>query len=318
MLDAALATAARSPYGFAGKLRQIICLLMTLLAVAAAPVHAAEKPDGADLRKAKAAATEAKVFFLAGLFDKASAKFMEAYAISQRPSLMYNAARAYEEGLNYREAVALLKHYRDLPDVGVDGRRDADERIVRMEGVLRQQAADEAAKAEAARAEAARIAAELQSKRDADQAERDRLEQERRDRERLERERIAQLPVEATPVQIAPRSRQVSWWLVVAAVGAGALAGGAYAEALAAAESARTTPVTDLSSVNTASNFASEARTFQALAITGVSLSGGLAVWAIVDWWRSGANDDEKTLRRATVGVFPAPGGGMLRMHGSF
>jgi tetratricopeptide (TPR) repeat protein len=102
-------------------------------------------PDEAELRKAEALATEAKVFFKAKLYDKAAGRFMEAYAISRRPSLMYNAARAYEEGRNLREAHALFQEYRKLPDVGEDGRKDADARIARLEADM--QAADAEARA---------------------------------------------------------------------------------------------------------------------------------------------------------------------------
>jgi hypothetical protein len=318
MVHAAPATAARMNDGKGRKLRTFLCLLLMLLSLVAASAAGAEKPGTAELRKAEAAATEARVFFKAGLFDKASGKFMEAYAISKRPSMMFNAARAYEEGQNFREAMALLKHYRDLEDVGSDGKRDADERIARMEAILRQHAVEEADKAEAARVEAARIAEELQRKRDLEQADRDRLERERQERERLERERLAQLPTEATAIQAPPRSREVSWLLVVGALGAGAVAGGAYAEALYSANQARTTVVTDMTGVNQASSYANEAQTFQAVAIAGAAVSLGLVTWAIVDWWRSGETPDEKTPARGSVSVFPAPGGGMLRLRGSF
>ena len=104
------------------------------------------------MRQAEALATEAKVFFKAGLFEKASMKFMEAYALSKRPSLLYNAARAYEEGRHNREAVALFKAYRVLPDVTDHGRADADARIARMEGELAVEAKAAALKAEQAAA----------------------------------------------------------------------------------------------------------------------------------------------------------------------
>ncbi len=313
MVDPALATAVRFADGCLRARRWIAALCCLCCALAAAPGWAAEPPDGAELRKAEAAATEAKVFFKAGLFDKASTKFMEAFAISKRPSLMYNAARAYEEGLNFREAVALLRHYRDLPDVGVDGKRDADERIARMEGVLRQQAADEAIKTEAARLEAERVATELRNKQEAERAERERL-----DRERLERERAAQLPVEPTPTVVPPKTRKVSWVLVASAAAVGVLAGGAYGEALYEANQARKLTIVDVNDVTSYQGHVSDAKTFQAVAITGAVVASGLAAWAVLDWWYSGANGDEKTPPKSSVSVFPAPGGGMLSLRGSF
>ncbi len=308
MVDFAFATAAWIFGRRARSLRLYAGFLATLAVLVASPVSAADPSDGADLRKAEAAATEAKVFFKAGLFDKASGKFMEAYAISKRPSLMYNAARAYEEGLNFREAVALLKHYRDLPDVGIDGKRDADERIARMEGVLRQQADDEAKKQEAARVESARMAAELKKKLDAERAE----------RERLERERIAQLPVEPTPSGAPSRARKVSWALVATAVGTGILAAGAYGEALYEANQARQMTITDDNDVTSYLGHVSDAKTFQTVAIVGAVLSAGAAGWALADWWTSGANGAEKSPPKTSVSVFPAAGGGMLSLRGSF
>ena len=310
MVDPALATAVRFADGCLRARRWIVALWCFCCALAAVPAWAADPADATELRKAEAAATEAKVFFKAGLFDKASTKFMEAFAISKRPSLMYNAARAYEEGLNFREAVALLRHYRDLPDVGVDGKRDADERIARMEGVLRQQAADEAQKTEAARLEAERVATELRNKQEAERA--------RQERERLERERVAQLPLGATPTVARPATRQVSWVLVASAAAVGVLAGGAYGEALYEANQARKLTIVDVNDVTTYQGHVSDAKTFQAVAITGTVVASGLAAWAVLDWWYSGANGDEKTPPKASIGVFPAPGGGMLSWGGSF
>ncbi len=308
MVDLAFATAARFADGSVRTARCLTALCCVWFALFATPVHAAENADGADLRKAEAAATEAKVFFKAGLFDKASAKFMEAYAISKRPSLMYNAARAYEEGSNFRESVALLKHYRDLQDVGVDGKRDADERIARMEGVLRQQAADEARKIDDARRESTRLAAEQKKREDADRAE----------RERLERARVSPLPEDVTATVAAPKSRKVSWPLVIGALGAGLIAGGAYAEALYEANNARSMTIADQSDVNTYLAHVSDAKTFPAVAIAGAVVGAGLAGWAVLDWWRSSSDREEKLPTQSSVSVFPAPGGGMLSLRGSF
>lgn len=305
MVDFAFATAARFADGSVRTVRCFAVFWCICLAIAATPIEAAENPDGAELRKAEAAATEAKVFFKAGLFDKASAKFMEAYAISKRPSLMYNAARAYEEGLNYRESVALLKHYRDLPDVGVDGKRDADERIARMEGVLRVQAADEARKLEAEHREAARLAVERRQREDAE-------------RERLERERTTQLPIDVTQTEVQPKGRRVSWPIVIGALGVGLIAGGAYGEALYEANNARKMKISDDGDVNTYLGHVSDAKTFQAVAIVGAVAAAGLTGWAVWDWWRSASEREEKLRAKSSVSVFPAPGGGMLCMQGSF
>jgi tetratricopeptide (TPR) repeat protein len=123
--------------------RRRLPVLLTVLLLLLAPIVLAEtRIDSDRLTKAEALATEAKAFFQAGLFDKASSKFMEAYALSQRPSLMYNAARSYEEGGNLREALALLKAYRSLPAVDDSGRADADARIAHIEAKLAGTSAD--------------------------------------------------------------------------------------------------------------------------------------------------------------------------------
>jgi tetratricopeptide (TPR) repeat protein len=125
--------------------RRRLPVLLSVLTLLLAPIASAEpRIDSDRLTKAEALATEAKAFFQAGLFDKASSKFMEAYALSQRPSLMYNAARSYEEGGNLREALALLKAYRSLPSVDDAGRADADSRIARIEAKLAGTSADPA------------------------------------------------------------------------------------------------------------------------------------------------------------------------------
>ena len=305
MLQPTPATAVRVVHGAVRAPWRWALWLALLLTLAAGTVSAADAPDAAEMRKAEAAATEAKVFFKAGLFDKASAKFMEAYAISKRPSLMYNAARAYEEGLNYREAIALLNHYKDLPDVGGDGKRDAEQRIARMDGVLRQQAEIDAAKAEAARLAAIQAAAELKLRQDEERA-------------RRERDRQTLLPQDPTPVVGVPTPRHVSWPLVASALGVGFLAGGAYIEALYEANQARSMSILDDNDVTAYEGHASDARTFQAVAITGAAVGVGLATWALIDWWTSGGNATEKSASKSSVSVFPAPGGGMLGVRGSF
>lgn len=121
-------------------------LMLLTLASAAALICAvpraalAAEPAAVDkesLRRAEALASEAKVFYNAGLYEKASRRYMEAFQISKRPSLVYNAARAYQEGHFYQEAIALYRHYRTLDGVNDEGRADADARIVQMEAALK-------------------------------------------------------------------------------------------------------------------------------------------------------------------------------------
>ena len=102
---------------------------MATMALMAWPTvaHAAATPE--ELARAEGKATEAKVFFQSGLYAQAAARFMEAFAISKRPALMYNAARAYEEANMAAEATALFQQYMGLPDATAEGRKEALDRI---------------------------------------------------------------------------------------------------------------------------------------------------------------------------------------------
>lgn len=102
----------------------VACLLATPSAWA--------QPRTADLERAEAKAIEAKAFFKSGLFARAADGFMQAYAISHRSEMMFNAARSYEEAQMPAESIALFEQYVKLPDTTEDGRRDAGQRILRQ------------------------------------------------------------------------------------------------------------------------------------------------------------------------------------------
>ena len=87
---------------------------------------------------------EAKAYFTQGLFEEAAMAFMEAFAISRAPDMMYNAARAYQEAKRPEKARALFKTYVGLDGVSDLGRQDAQRRIA----VLEEQLAKESGPAE--------------------------------------------------------------------------------------------------------------------------------------------------------------------------
>ena len=93
-----------------------------------ASAHAAE-PRADDVERAEAKAIEAKAFFKGGLYPQAANSYMQGFAISHNSATLYNAARAYEEGKLYAEAIALFEQYLQLADVPPDGKRDARDRI---------------------------------------------------------------------------------------------------------------------------------------------------------------------------------------------
>ncbi|MBI5609419.1 MAG: hypothetical protein HY902_11125 [Deltaproteobacteria bacterium] len=101
------------------------------------PLAAARGDDPAVVRKAEAVATEAKLLFQQKAYEAAAERFMEAYTLVQRASLIFNAARAYQEAGVVHKAIALFKAYMELPDATDDGKADAARRIATLEAALR-------------------------------------------------------------------------------------------------------------------------------------------------------------------------------------
>lgn len=71
-------------------------------------------------------ATEAKALFQNKVYVDAARLFLEAFAISKRATLVYNAARAYEEAGRLKRAESLFMLYRSLRDADAAGRTDAE------------------------------------------------------------------------------------------------------------------------------------------------------------------------------------------------
>lgn len=102
--------------------------LMTCLGPAV-PMAVQAAPSGAERKLAESKALEAKVYFKRGLFREAAEAFMEAYSLSLAPDMMFNAARAYQEGKLPERALALFETYLTLDGVSGDGKADAGARI---------------------------------------------------------------------------------------------------------------------------------------------------------------------------------------------
>ena len=71
----------------------------------------------------------AQSLYKSGQFAKAAAMYLDAYAIAPRASLLFNAARAYEEAAMADEAIALFERYRTLKDADTEGKKDAAKRL---------------------------------------------------------------------------------------------------------------------------------------------------------------------------------------------
>lgn len=138
----------------------LVMALVVALQVGLGPSVAlgAERSDAAVERRAEAIATEAKMLFQQKLFETAAERFMEAYTLVRRPTLIYNAARAYEQAGKSQKALAMFRAYRDLAEVQADGKADADLHIHRLEADLKaQEAAAKSQEAEEQRARHARL-----------------------------------------------------------------------------------------------------------------------------------------------------------------
>lgn len=107
-----------------------------LLAVGSSPAAHAAPPKGkrAALDDAEDLAARAQAEFKAGAFEQAARMYMKAYGKSGKPSVVYNAARAYEEAGNLGEAVALFRLYLSL-DPDADGVMDARARLQKLEAL---------------------------------------------------------------------------------------------------------------------------------------------------------------------------------------
>jgi hypothetical protein len=106
----------------------LILLVATLLPSAAIAVP----PDATAIQEAEALAQEAKDRFAARDFEVAAKLFMKAYAKSHVPSLVFNAARAYEEAGKTGDAASLFRLYITLTD-DADGILEARQHLAKLE-----------------------------------------------------------------------------------------------------------------------------------------------------------------------------------------
>ncbi len=117
----------------------VSCLRIVFLAAicasaswTAATPSASAEPVTREMERAEALATEAKAYFKGKLYEQAAAKFLEAFAVARRPALVFNAARAYEEGKKPRRAVAIFEMYAGLTESSTAGKADAKRRIAAL------------------------------------------------------------------------------------------------------------------------------------------------------------------------------------------
>jgi hypothetical protein len=112
-------------------------------AVAAPQQNQTESVRAEKEREALALASQAKGKYAAGAFEAAAGLFMAAYGKVPEPTLLFNAARAYQQAGRPREALPLFQLYLSLnQDADADsqaGRREATQHVAAIEASLRKQ-----------------------------------------------------------------------------------------------------------------------------------------------------------------------------------
>ncbi len=118
-------------------LRRLLCLTLTVILVGVTtPARQALAQSKDDLAKAEALALQAKFKFKAGEFAAAAELYITAFTLGRAPALLFNAARAYEEGLRYREAKAAFEQFLSLAGSGESARDDAKARIEALQATI--------------------------------------------------------------------------------------------------------------------------------------------------------------------------------------
>lgn len=280
-----------------------------------------DRPDANTVRRAEAIATEAKFLFKQKAYEEAAARFFEAYTLVNQASLLYNAARAYEEAGNLERAAALFRAYVELKDAPADGRADARKRLVPIDAKLAEKAAAEKAAAEKVaaekaaaeqaaaerqralaeaqeRANAERIAAERaaaqaaseRAKTERSAAERTKSDRDRADRDRADRDRAQAAAANPGDVGVRGSANEATtpWLQIGTTAGSLAISGLLYGLALSEAKAAHDMEgdLSDADDKVVYLDHASAARSLQVGAIVGAVVGAGCAgwlVWTLVD-----------------------------------
>lgn len=122
--------------------------IVCLLGLCAAPAWAAAASGAEHEKEALALAAQARNHYRDKDFATAADLYMQAYAHTPEPTLLFNAARSYEEASKLREALPLFHLYLSLnqgtdPDA-VAGRADAQSHVAEIQNKLKAQDASAA------------------------------------------------------------------------------------------------------------------------------------------------------------------------------
>lgn len=249
----------------------------------ATPRSAWAAPSSSDLKVAQAKAVEAKAYYGRSLYKEAADTFMEAYALSQAPDMMYNAARAYEMGKLLERARALYETYLGLAGVSDDGKKEAKARIAAITAQL--DAKPEPARSEPANTEPTRPDPGKPSPTTPEPAKSEPAKSEPAKSAPAAAEPVAVDPARAaTAVQATAQSSNAHWWWAGGAGLALLLSLGMYNNGVAKAEAANRM---DFGQADAASKYNAafdEAQTDRGGAVFMLAVGLGLGGWAAHKW----------------------------------
>ncbi len=293
--------------------RNLLALAVAVMWTVVAPRGWADQPSVEALSNAEALATEAKVYFRTKQFDKAADKFLQAFGISKRPALVYNAARAYEEAGKHEQAVSMFEHYGTLDDVDDKGRRDAKSRVKKLRKAIAHDKAKAAHEAQAAaKANAAKRARATQRARVA-RAKTASAGKQRKAGTGKGNSRSTATPKRyKTSGTVAVADRVFPLWSSITAGSLMLFSGAAYANAYRLASKLPASDVIDEQTQTQYQQNKGNARTWQLVAISSLAVGAGIGAWAGYKWLRGS--------RTQTKGAWlmPAIGRGGITLHGRF
>ncbi len=100
------------------------------------PAQSFAQTIAADIKAAEQIASEARIAFTARHFDVAAAKYFEAYSLSKKATMLFNAARAKQEARKFVDARELYRIYVTLPKINSEGIKDANARIAECDAEM--------------------------------------------------------------------------------------------------------------------------------------------------------------------------------------
>ena len=255
----------------------LCCVLASVMTAALpSPVYAA---TAAEMRKAEALATEAKVFFGSKLYKDAALQFMEAFALSGRPNLVYNAARAYQEGGYPKKSVALFRYYLSRSGVDAAGKKAARGHMEAQEARLAAARKAEQAK-RAAAAKAAKTAKATQRARDATKSSAQPANPGRTQPKRDEATRRS-----AAAQRLAEVKRELHTWWAGASATVVVISGVAYGVALSQSSEMSASDVFDEVTRDRYLANRDSARVWRGFAVGAGVIGLGLVGWTALQWW---------------------------------